>query len=850
MNEPIHNKQNTHITIGSLLLVFVLLSVTLTAAVWLVVRSARTVSSVTQTEKMVAKQRKATDHLLTQLLNASTQAETASMQYANNDELQRYLTASAQVDSALHRLKTLVKDKAQLQRIDSLQNLAWMRRDGMVQLINALRYENHTGTNLQQQIEALHKQERPVTMQVKVPVVERGEQVVIERRKRGFFRRLGDAFKRAKDDTLHTAVVQREATADTARAQVNIADTLANLLTGVRHHLQRDSLNQARRLYHKSDELRAASAMLSQRIATLIDNFTTAQQKLITQTAQREREQRQAAAFKLGAMALLAIILSASLMVWLWRDIRRANHYRRALESAKERSERLMTQREQLLLTISHDIKAPVNTMLGYLHLLPQTLVQTHHELNAVEASAQHLQQLVMALLDYHKLEAGGLTTHPSTTQIAHLLQSIFTAFQPLAQQKGLQLTAQVEVPLNLYVKVDALRLRQIVENLLSNAIKYTAQGSVTLHATWQAEPQQLQLSVTDTGCGMTQVDLNSIFKPFTRVKGSEGQEGTGLGLTITLKLVQLLKGSLIAHSKLHQGSKFVLTLPLQPCHADESTTNEAKELNNIRQANQTLPAHDLHAVLCAVLDDDTLQLQLTEAMLHNVLPSQSRVMSFNKADDLFNWVDAEHVPNWVLTDIEMPSLTGYEVLAALRQRKALRHVPVIAMTSHLLVPVDDFKQRGFADVLFKPFTQNDLLRILHHFTYACQGETDCVVSGNEPTTHPFKALLAFAEGDTAAETAILSQFAHDCQQHLQLFTTALAERNKSEVCRIAHKMLPTFTLISSKVVPQLQELENRRADQLWLDDDTTLCQHVVDELNRVIGDLLKFAKPVGGISG
>lgn len=227
---------------------------------------------------MVAKQRKATDHLLTQLLNASTQAETASMQYANNDELQRYLTASAQVDSALHRLKTLVKDKAQLQRIDSLQNLAWMRRDGMVQLINALRYENHTGTNLQQQIEALHKQERPVTMQVKVPVVERGEQVVIERRKRGFFRRLGDAFKRAKDDTLHTAVVQREATADTARAQVNIADTLANLLTGVRHHLQRDSLNQARRLYHKSDELRAASAMLSQRIATLIDNFTTAQQ--------------------------------------------------------------------------------------------------------------------------------------------------------------------------------------------------------------------------------------------------------------------------------------------------------------------------------------------------------------------------------------------------------------------------------------------------------------------------------------------------------------------------------------------------------------------------------------------
>lgn len=837
-----HNKQNAHITIGSLVLVFVLLSVTLAAAVWWVVRSARTVSSVTQTEKMVAQQRKATDHLLTQLLNASTQAETASMQYADNTELQCYLQATAQVDTALHRLKTLVNDKAQLQRIDSLQYLTWMRRDGMVQLINALRHENHTGTNLQQQIDALHKQERPVTMQVEVPVVERGEQVVIERRKRGFFRRLGDAFKRAKDDTLHTAIVQHEGTADTARTQVNIADTLAHLLTGVHHHLQRDSVAQARRLYSKSDELRAASVMLSQRMATLIDNFTTTQQRLIAQTAQRERVQRQAAAFKLGAMSLLSIILSALLLVWLWRDIKRANHYRIALEVAKERSEKLMTQREQLLLTISHDIKAPVNTMLGYLHLLPPHMVQTHYELNAVEASAQHLQQLVMALLDYHQLEAGGLTTHPATTQMAHWLQSIVTAFQPLAQQKNLQLTAIVDIPDNLYVKVDVLRLRQIVENLLSNAIKYTTQGIVTLHATWQTEPQQLQLSVADTGCGMTQFDLERIFKPFTRVKGSEGQEGAGLGLTITLKLVELLKGTLVAHSELHKGSKFVLTLPLQPCKVEMPIIDETHASTSTKQVELQPTTHDSTAVLCAVLDDDALQLQLTEAMLHNVLPSQSKVMPFSKADDLLHWIDAGQVPTLVLTDIEMPSQTGYEVLAALQQREALCNVPIVAMTSHLLVPVNDFKQRGFADVLFKPFTQNDLLRILHSFAAVGKSAPIVVADNTDATAHPFKALLAFAEGDPAAEKAILCQFAHDCEQHLQLLTSAWTQCNKGEVCRIAHKMLPTFTLISSEVVPLLQELENRRADKLWLDDDTLLCQQVVKELNRVIDVLKRFA--------
>lgn len=811
---------------STLVLAFLLLSVTLTASVWLVVHSAREVSRVTQTEALVTKQRKATDQLYRQLLNTSTQAEIATLQYADDVELKRYLVASAKTDTALSALRKMVANHTQLQRIDSLQNLLWMRRDGTVRLVSTLRTENHIGGNLQQQIKALHKSHRPVTMQVEVPVVERGEQLVIERRKRGFFRRLGDAFRRAKDDTIHSQVVQHKAAYDTAQTQVNIADTLAHLLTNVHRDMQRDSLLHTRKLYLNSDQLRAASLVLSQHMAKLIENFTTAQLQLISKTISQERRQRQIAAVKLATMAVLSIVLSGLLIVWLVRDIQRSNRYRRALELAKEQSEQLMAQREQLLLTISHDIKAPVNTILGYLRLLPHSLIVQHTELKAIEASSQHLLQLVVALLDYHKLEVGKEVVHNAPTHINKVLQNVSDAFLPIAQQKGVALSTNLCLPTALWADADALRLQQIVENLMSNAVKYTAHGQITLSAKWDAQTAQLNLSVTDTGCGMTQYDLDRIFNPFTRVKGSEGHEGSGLGLSITHKLVELLGGTLVAHSKLGHGSSFVLTLPLKVC---KPAQQEPLPTSNEGEVQQLLPS----TICCAVIDDDVLQLQLTEAMLCNVLSEDSVVKTFTKTDELLQWLDNGNCPTLLLTDIEMPGMSGYEVLKAVHQHQPCESTTyVVAMTSHLLVPINDFKQRGFNDVLFKPFNQNDLLRMLQGIQ---SGEQTALEDKNiaikQACPCSLSALTAFADGDEQAEQAILKQFASDCQQHLQLLEQALVEQNKAEACRIAHKMLPTFTLIGSQVLPALQTLEAHRTDNTWSGEDEQLCQQVVAEL-------------------
>ena len=156
--------------LGRLIIAFLLLSITLGVAISYVTRYAQSFTQITEAENKVMKQRRATDHLLTQLLNASTQAETLSMLYADDAELKRYMQAMKQVETAITELKKLVTDPQQKARVDSLQYFVDLRREGMINLITALRHENNKGSDLQRQIANLHNNQRAVNLKVGVPV--------------------------------------------------------------------------------------------------------------------------------------------------------------------------------------------------------------------------------------------------------------------------------------------------------------------------------------------------------------------------------------------------------------------------------------------------------------------------------------------------------------------------------------------------------------------------------------------------------------------------------------------------------------------------------------------------------
>lgn len=325
--------------------------------------------------------------------------------------------------------------------------------------------------------------------------------------------------------------------------------------------------------------------------------------------------------------------------------------------------------------------------------------------LSNMKSSAQHLLALVTSLLDYHRLEAGKMDLHPVAFNPHELLTDIYNSFLPLAEKKQLQLDFKEKLPETLTLEGDPFRIRQIVENLLSNALKFTAAGGITLQAEYHGN--QFVFCVSDTGCGMTASEQERIFKEFTRLSSAQGQEGFGLGLSITRKLVELLLGRIDIESAPGKGSTFKVSMPLPSI--------SPKPAPGSKEPAITLPKIHLRI---AIIDDDRIQMHLTEAMLHNAAEEvkgfKVEAVCCEQPEELIEQLK-NRTFDLVFTDIQMPAMNGFELLHHLRNQNfaQAQSIPVIAITARGDMNENDFLQKGFAGMLQKPFNQSELKKVV-----------------------------------------------------------------------------------------------------------------------------------------
>lgn len=359
------------------------------------------------------------------------------------------------------------------------------------------------------------------------------------------------------------------------------------------------------------------------------------------------------------------------------------------------------------MLTITHDIKAPAGSIIGYIDLLIRLVNDRRQQfyLSNMKSSAQHLLALVTSLLDYHRLEAGKMDLHPVAFNPHELLTDIYNSFLPLAEKKQLQLDFKEKLPETLTLEGDPFRIRQIMENLLSNALKFTAAGGITLQAEYHGN--QFVFSISDTGCGMTASEQERIFKEFTRLSSAQGQEGFGLGLSITRKLVELLLGRIDIESAPGKGSTFKVSMPLPSI--------SPKPAPDTKEPAITLPKIHLRI---AIIDDDRIQMHLTEAMLHNaeeeVKDLKVETVCCEQPEELIEQLKSRTF-DLVFTDIQMPAMNGFELLHHLRSQDfaQAQSIPVIAITARGDMNENDFLQKGFAGMLQKPFNQSELKKVV-----------------------------------------------------------------------------------------------------------------------------------------
>ena len=727
---------------------------------------------------------------------------------------------------------------------------------------------------LHDKVRSLNTGKDSILVHSKAPQTHEAKKTTVEvlKTRKGFFRRLADAFKKEHAETLSVKQDSNRAVIDSVTTPVNVAGNVANILEQIDKKEKVETQDHKQHINREMEELKMVSAKLALRSAKHLSDVHQREKDAMQESISKAMEARKHLLWQMELLAIVAF-LAIVVMIWLiWRDAKKERIYQENLEAANEEIQRIMNQRERLLLTITHDIKAPAASISGFIDLMKDYVSnpQGIECLQNIKNSAAHLSHLVASLLDYHQLENGLMKVQPTSFSPAQLVAESVEGMRLRAEEKGLGISFECKIkgmrtsdssdsPMKKeFFRADAFRIRQILDNLVSNAIKYTDQGSVTIQAQVSkvVGKPMLTLSVKDTGKGMTKEEKQKVFHAFTRLKSAQGIEGTGLGLSITQELVSLLGGEIILHSTQGKGSTFIVTIPVEPVPKEETQKNQtevgddkALDYNPEEKENDSAspqvsvekkkkPEFANHKIL--ILDDDKLQLQLLQEMLRRIVGDTWQVFACNHVMDALTTLHNEQ-PALMLMDIEMPEMNGMDMIAHINHTQMM----VVAMTAHDTSILEQLQNAGFDDCLFKPFSMeklSDILGIESQPQLDAQSETPSQpdLSSQQKSKPQLDSLLAFAGGDEEAAKEILDTVKQELAAHLENLKEAVEEESLStdRIGKAAHKLLPIATMMQMGCLEELKALSPEHIGKIEEAEIRAKLQIVITTLSAAVSDL------------
>lgn len=630
---------------------------------------------------------------------------------------------------------------------------------------------------------------------------------IITGERKGFFDRVRDVFIANPDSTI---VIENRSVVSENEFRL-IVDTIVNKV----RYSERLDLSKQRELQtallHRQEEMSQTNRMLTARIDDMLKNI---EQEEIRKSFQLIIDREHTLTRSQNTMllvSLISIIIAIFFAVLFLIDINKSQRYRRQLELSNKRIMDLLNNREKLMLAISHDIKAPTGSILGFIELMNEENNCNNNEsyLHSMKISADHVMQLVSKLLDYHKLDKGSWLLQKTVCNIHTLIEESANSFSPLAKKKGLEYRVYNEVSKNMYCYEDPYVIKQIMNNLISNAIKYTSEGGIVINVATKIRDAGniLIFSVTDTGEGIDIEDQATIFDEFMQVSNNsesgEHKYSSGLGLLITKGFVKELNGDILLISAKGEGSEFVVEIPLTVV-----TDNYSEISDDITHVK------DLEGVNMLYVDDDPVQLKMmseialkrkigcvTESNPDNVLP----LLQSNKFDILF-------------IDIQLGGKSGFDLVESISQLedKKNKNVPIVALSARSDIYKSEFLSSGFTDFLFKPFTSDQLFEMIAKYmncnggstqTYEIENKTDIVNENIKPKG--VSALFEYVKEDTVASVEILKSFIKETKESEMMLKEAFAKDDIAAAGKISHKMLPLFRMIGNeRVVGIFEHLE------------------------------------------
>ena len=829
---------------------YILLAVVIAIATWQVYDNSRLFVALNNASEQLLKRRDVVDSLVCSLLETNNAER--SVLLGEGSEWPHFNRSVATSEQMAKQLKPFIADQGQRQRIDTLVELIHMKRENTKRVAQLMAFDNRDAF-YRDKVQALQSGRDSVVIHSKLYGQHGQREKVYEiiKSKRGFFRRLGDAFRRQHTDTVGVTNILHDTKADSTAQRINIADSVANILTDIQNEEQRQNSRQQENVAARLNRLQRVSLQLSQRTGLLLEHIQREEKNALQKALGHAMQSRHKMVVRIAIIGLVAILIAALLVAYILRDIKRERRDRQRIVEAKAETERIMAQRERLLLTITHDIKAPAASIAGFIELLSEQVSRPKAlaYIDSMRHSAIHLQQLVAALLDYHLLESGKAERHDVSFVPQQLAKSCVEEFKPMAAEKGLDITLGTLPPNcgDLW-RSDAFRVKQIMSNLIGNAVKYTDRGGVKVEI--RISPRQhLIIYVSDTGRGMSQADCQRIFDAFTRLPNGQGKEGVGLGLSITREVVQMLGGTITVTSEEGKGSCFTVSLPIKKeekkqkkdveenvasvetnrssTEAKEATTEKNDATNGANDATNGNNDATTEINILAV-DDDALQLELFKEMAQKIGGAKLNISTTTSASEAIKLAE-ETKPQIMFTDIEMPEMSGKDMLKHVKNSD----MSTVAMTAHDPSIMTSLKKAGFSTCLFKPFNAATLAATLAQIT-----RLPLSVKAAEQKASFFAPLTAFAEGDTEAEREILTQVGESIKEYRQMLEQGLKsngeELQRDSISRAAHKAMPLLTMLKPGQCGWLQAITPEHIKDTSAENSTALAMRLEKELEEI----------------
>jgi len=469
------------------------------------------------------------------------------------------------------------------------------------------------------------------------------------------------------------------------------------------------------------------------------------------------------------------------------------------LRAAKDKAEASNQAKSTFLANMSHEIRTPMNAIIGYATLTQNTTLTPKQKdyLHKIHFSAQSLLGIINDILDFSKIEAGMMSMEFAPFSLTDVVEHILDITALKSEEKGIAFHHHLDSSIPQSLSGDSMRLTQVLVNLINNAFKFTHRGKVDLSIEREKESEHtctIRFSVTDTGKGMTPDQLDRLFTPFYQGEPSTARDygGTGLGLTISKRLVEMMGGSISVTSTVRKGSVFSFTATFGiPSSEDPLPENRFDQELDPREIRQKVAGGRV-----LLVEDNVINQQLTEELLRNAGIEVEIADNGQQSIDMLNRSSYD----LVLMDVQMPVMGGLEATTFLRKNERYSELPIVAMTAHALRGIrEECLNAGMNDYITKPINPNELLSVIARWIRLPDRDLSDIPIRSEPITQEIQipmiagidiqSGLDRVEGNQPFYARLLIHFRKDNTDTLDRIRAAISEKRLDQAEGIVHSL-------------------------------------------------------------